>query len=149
MMPKRASVELIAHLHGNGPGCRFMNDLIPGDEIKLIPPRGKKMYSEVVEQQFLFGDETSLALACALQSALQKGEQRYHFFFELDSENSNVPALLGLSHCTIVPKNNVFCDVNLVSELRLFQLPGWQQSNFHINGERARCSNHQENFKTK
>src|SRR5688572_28673607 len=38
---KTGIVEMIVHLHGNGPGCTFMNKLTTGDEIKLIPPRGK------------------------------------------------------------------------------------------------------------
>ena len=43
---EKGIVEVIVHLHGNGPGCRFMNNLKTGDTMKLLPPRGKKMYSD-------------------------------------------------------------------------------------------------------
>jgi NADPH-dependent ferric siderophore reductase len=127
-------VELIIHLHGATPGSQYMDHLAPGDEIRLVPPRGKKMYNNAVKQQFFFGDETSLALACSFQHVLKTNKHLYHYYFELDPVNNNIPALLGLDNYTIVLKGETFNQINRVGDLSLFQTTGWQQGNFIITG---------------
>src|SRR5688572_19027294 len=42
---EKGIVELIIHLHGTAPGSAFIDNIKPGDQIRLVPPRGKKMYS--------------------------------------------------------------------------------------------------------
>ena len=132
--PEKGIVEMIIHLHGAAPGSLYMDNLTVGDEIRLIPPRGKKMYNKAVKQQFFFGDETSLALACSFQNVLKKNKHLFHSYFELNPENENIPALLGLDNYTVVPKSEMFNHVNRVSDLPLFQTAGWQESNFIITG---------------
>jgi NADPH-dependent ferric siderophore reductase len=131
---EKGIVELIAHLHGAAPGSLYIDNLAVGDEIRLIPPRGKKMYDHAVKQHYFFGDETSLGLACSLQSALQKDDQRYRFYFELDAQNQNVPGLLGLDNYTLVHKKITFFNEALINELPFFRIRGWQDSNFLITG---------------
>lgn len=131
---KNGFLELIIHLHGAAPGSRFMGNLVKGDDIRLVPPRGRKMYNHAVKQQFFFGDETSLALACSFQNVLKKNKHLYQFYFELDPENKNIPGLLGLDNYTVVAKNETFNHVNKVGNLPLFQMAGWQQGNFIITG---------------
>jgi NAD(P)H-flavin reductase len=127
-------VELIIHLHGVAPGSRYIDALMPGDELRLVPPRGKKLYNETVKQYFLFGDETTLALACAMQEKLKSKEHQFHFYFELDVENNNIPRILGLDNYSVFSKNNTFVHAGLVHELPLFQTAGWNAGNFILTG---------------
>jgi NADPH-dependent ferric siderophore reductase len=131
---EKGILEMIVHLHGAAPGSLYMDHLAPGDEIRLIPPRGKKMYNKDVKQQLFFGDETSLALACSFQNVLKKNKHEFHFFFELDPANKNIPALLGLDNYTIVPKCETFKQIDRVGDLPLFQTTGLQPGNFIITG---------------
>ncbi|OQP68598.1 siderophore-interacting protein [Niastella populi] len=131
---EKGIVEMIAHLHGNAPGSIYVDSLTTGDALRLVPPRGKKMYDSAVKQHFFFGDETSLGLACSLQQSLQKNDQRYRFYFELDHENKNVPALLGLDNYTLVAKGTTFFDAALVNELPLFRIRNWHRGNFILTG---------------
>jgi NADPH-dependent ferric siderophore reductase len=131
---EKGIVEMIVHLHGIAPGSGFIDKLKTGDEIRLIPPRGRKMYSDEVTQIFFFGDETSLGLACALQNTRHKDKQLFHLYLELNPENRNVPGHLGLNNYTIVPKSKTFIDADLVKALPLFQTAGWWKSSFIITG---------------
>jgi NADPH-dependent ferric siderophore reductase len=131
---EKGVVELIVHLHGDAPGSRYMHHLTTGDELRLVPPRGKKMYSEAVKQYFFFGDETALALACAVNERIKKNKALLHFYFELDAENKNIPALLGLDNYSVFVKNKTFTNVDLIHELPLFNTPGWKDAGFVVAG---------------
>ena len=131
---EKGIVELIVHLHSDAPGSRYMNNLSAGDELKLIMPRGKKVYSEDATQYFFFGDETTLALACALKERLKKNKALLHFYFELDAENKNIPAILGLDNYRVLSKNKTLAHVELVNQLPLFQMPGFKDATFIVSG---------------
>lgn len=131
---EKGIIELVVHLHGKAPGSRYMDELKPGDELKLIPPRGKKVYNETVKQYFFFGDETTLALACAINERAKKNTQLLQFYFELDAENKNIPGILGLDKYSVFSKGKTFAVTDLVNELPLFQTPGWKESNFIMTG---------------
>lgn len=127
-------VELIIHLHGDAPGSRYMHNLITGDELRLISPRGKKVYNDAVNQYFFFGDETTLALACAMHERAKENKALLHFYFELDAENKNIPALLGLDNYSVFVKNKTFTDIELINKLPLFNTPGWKDGGFIVKG---------------
>lgn len=131
---EKGIVDLIVHLHSDAPGSRYMNNLSAGDELKLIMPRGKKVYSENATQYFFFGDETTLALACALNERLKKNKALLHFYFELDAENKNIPAILGLDKYSVFSKNKTLANVELVNQLPLFQMPGFKDATFIVSG---------------
>ena len=131
---KKGTVELIIHLHGDAPGSRYLHNLTIGDELRLVPPRGKKVYSEAVKQYFFFGDETTLALACAMHERVNKNTQLLQFYFELDAENKNIPGILGLDNYNVFVKNKTFSNVDLINELPLFNTPDWKEASFIIAG---------------
>lgn len=131
---EKGIVDLIVHLHSDAPGSRYMNNLFAGDELKLLMPRGKKVYSEDVKQYFFFGDETTLALACALNEKLKKNSRLLQFYFELDAENKNIPGILGLDNYSVFSKNKTFADVELVKELPLAQTPYWKNASYIVAG---------------
>jgi NADPH-dependent ferric siderophore reductase len=128
-------MELIVHLHGNGPGCRFMNNLTAGSRINMNKPRGERNYYDKSAENFIiFGDETSLALACSFLPVLKKNKHQFQFYFELDNENKNVPELLGIENCLIFPKNGSFRNEEWISDLPVFRTVDHHKTNFILTG---------------
>jgi len=127
-------LELIVHLHGEGPGRRFMDALNVGEQVNVVQPRGHKYYNTMVAKYVIFGDETSLALACSFNEAFQQNLHDYCFIFELDDENTNVPERLGLKNCTVFPKIGLFQDANWIGDLPQLQSADWQGAHFILTG---------------
>jgi len=127
-------MEIIAHLHGEAPAVKFLHKLMKGSKAIVIPPRGNKWYNESVVKQLIFGDETSLSLACSFLPVLKKNKHQFQFYFELDEENKEVPELLGLENYTIYPKNGSFRNEKWVGDLPIFKTADWQNANFVLTG---------------
>jgi NADPH-dependent ferric siderophore reductase len=111
------SMEMVIHIHGGGVGSAYIDDLEPGDELYVSYPRGRKAYDLKAQQQIIFGDETSLGLACALQPLLKAQGQSFRFLFELDAVNQQAPALLGLENCSVFPKKGLFWQASRIETL--------------------------------
>lgn len=126
--------DIIFHLHGKGVGSQYIDSLVTNDELYISPPRGKRLYEPKVGQQFVFGDETSLGLACSFLPILEQNQHQFQFYFELDEENQNVPELLGLQNFTVFPKNGSFRNEKWISDLPLFKTPEWDPANFVLIG---------------
>ncbi|TRX43064.1 FAD-binding oxidoreductase [Flavobacterium restrictum] len=126
--------DIILHIHGKGVGSTFLNNLNIGDEIFISPPRGKNFYDPSVKKQIVFGDETSLGLACSLLPVLKQNQHQFQFYFELDEENKNVPELLGLENYTVFNKNGLFRNEKRIIDLPIIQTSEWQTANFTITG---------------
>src|SRR5690606_25689371 len=101
---EKGVLELIAHLHSDAPGSRYMRDLEPGDKVNINQPRGHKYYDQSVEKYVLVGDETSLGTACSFMPVLEQNGHQFQFYFELDEENRDLPGLLGFNNYTVVQK---------------------------------------------
>ena len=126
--------DIIFHIHGNGVGSKFIDSLQVSDELFISPPRGKKLYEINEKQQFFFGDETSLGVACALLPLLKKNKHQFQFYFELDEANKSVPELLELENYTVFPKNNSFRNEKWIITLPLFQTHEWKTANLALVG---------------
>ncbi|MFP9098119.1 siderophore-interacting protein [Flavobacterium sp. RHBU_24] len=127
-------LELVVHLHGNAPGARFMDALQPGDTVNISAPRGHKYYDIGTDNYVIFGDETSLALACSFQQSFKKNRQDFRFYLELDPENGEVPALLGLENYTVFPKNGAFKNPEIIKLLPQLQDMSWRLATFILTG---------------
>ncbi|RYD99911.1 MAG: siderophore-interacting protein [Sphingobacteriales bacterium] len=127
-------IEFIVHVHGNGNGSRFMNSLKAGDKIKFNTPRAYNYYNNSAGSFVVFGDETSLGLACSLLPVLKKNKHPFQFYFELADENRNVPGLLGLENYIVFPKNGSFRSEEWISHLPVIQTREWQEANFVLTG---------------
>lgn len=130
----KSVIEFIAHLHGDAPGSRFMELLKTGDKVNVNPPRGRRYYDKSIEKYVIFGDETSLALACSFQPVLLQNEHPFLFYFELDDQNPNATELLGLKNCTVFPKNGSFRKSDFINDLPIFQSADWQEAGFVLTG---------------
>lgn len=130
----RGIMEVVFYLHGSAPGSLFMDNLKPGDTINLTQPRGHKYYDSSSPKYVIFGDETSLGLACSFFDVMNKNGQHYHFLLELDEDNKQLPDILGLDNYTLFPKNSVFRNEELISKLPLLQTPTWNDATFILTG---------------
>ena len=126
--------EMIFHIHGNGVGSKFVNNLKLGDQIFISPPRGQNFYKPNIKKQFVFGDETSLGLACSFFPFFAQNQHQFQFYFELDEENKDVPELLGLKNCIVLPKNGLFGNEECIDDLPVLQAPEWQSASFILTG---------------
>jgi len=129
---KAGVFDVVFHLHGNGVGCQYIDALERGDEIYISSPRGHKVYDPGVQKQVIFGDETSLGLACSFLSVLKN--HQYQFYFELDKENINVPQLLGIENCTVFPRKGLFLNEKWINDLPVFNSGEWKDANFILTG---------------
>jgi NADPH-dependent ferric siderophore reductase len=131
---EKGFIDIIFHLHGNGVGSQYIDALDTNDELYISPPRGKKLYDPNVKQQFIFGDESSLGVACSFLQVLKQNQHSFQFYFELDAENKNVPELLGLKNFTVFPKDGSFRNENWINDLPLFKTPEWKLASFVLIG---------------
>ncbi|MRG48014.1 hypothetical protein GFS24_23035 [Chitinophaga sp. SYP-B3965] len=76
--------EIIFHIHGNGPGSAFADNLQVGDSTKMLIPRGRKLYREGGDH-FFFGDESSIGTCKAIMQEVPCAG-----IFELDEANWEV-----------------------------------------------------------
>jgi ferric-chelate reductase (NADPH) len=61
--------ELIAYTHGDGPAAKWFRQVTVGDDCEVFGPRSSIDLRDVAGQPVVFvGDETSVALACALRT---------------------------------------------------------------------------------
>jgi len=127
-------LDIIFHMHGKGPGSGYADNLKAGDEIFISGPRGKKFYDAKAGKQFIFGDETTLGLACSFLPVLEQGMHEFQFYFELEEENKEIPYLLGLKNYTVFPKNGSFHNEKWIAELPVFQEGNWQNASFVLAG---------------
>lgn len=127
-------LDIIFHIHDNGIGSDLIDSLKTGHELYIGPSRGIKQYVPGIKQQFVFGDETSLGLACAFLSVFKKNDHQFQFYFELDEVNRDVPQLLGLENYVVFPKDGSFRNEKWISHLPVFQTNEWHSAGFALAG---------------
>lgn len=131
---KEGIMDFVFHIHGNGIGSSVIDALKIGDELFITGPRGRKAYNPAIKRYLIFGDETSLGLACAFLPVLQQNHHLFQFYFELDEGNNNAPAMLGLENYTVFPKDGSFRNGEWVSRLPVFTQPDWNKVRFVLTG---------------
>lgn len=132
--PQKETLEFIVHLHGKGQGRQFMEDLKVGDKVVVSAPRAHKCYEKSFKNYLIFGDETSLALACAFLPVLINNHHQFHFYFELAQVNQHVPKLLDIPNYTVFAKDGSFLNENWISNLPIFQGPTSNDTTFVLTG---------------
>ena len=64
--PVAGTTRILGYAHGSAPGSAWLTDLEPGDRCQFLGPRGSIDASRLQRPLVLFGDETSMGVACAL-----------------------------------------------------------------------------------
>ncbi|EDM37289.1 putative iron transport/utilisation related protein [Pedobacter sp. BAL39] len=98
---QEGTCEILIHLHGNGPGSDFISRLKVGEVLKMVIPRGRKLYQPDHQFHFFFGDETALGLFKLLREEIHAADQHYTGVLELSEENLALPARLGMRLKTV------------------------------------------------
>lgn len=128
-------LDLIVHLHGRGSGSQFMDSLKEGDVIDLNRPRSERnYYAKSAQRLLIFGDETSLGLACAFLPKLKQSGHHFLYYLELDDENWQVPEQLGLENFLVFPKDGSFQNEEWLNQLPIFQQPEWNEAHYVLTG---------------
>ncbi|MNK17915.1 anthranilate dioxygenase reductase [compost metagenome] len=132
---EKALLELIVHLHGDGPGKNYMDRLQIGDLIDLNRPRSERnYYAKSANRLVIFGDETSLGVACAFLPELKRKGHPFQYYLELDEENMNVPERLKLENYVVFPKHGTFQNQEWLEKLSVLNDPAWAEANFVLTG---------------
>lgn len=131
---KMGILDIIFHIHDNGPGSQYAHNLSIGDQLYISNPRGHKVYNPKIQRQFFFGDETSLGLACSMLPILKQNKHLFQFYLELDDANKDVPGLLGLENYRIFSKNKSFFNEKWIDELPIFQGEDWLHASYILVG---------------
>jgi hypothetical protein len=131
---KKGIIDIIFHIHDNGAGSRYIDGLHVGANLYSSGPRGRKLYDPLVKQYYIFGDESSLGLACSFLPLLIRNQHRFQFCFELNEENKDVPRLLGLKNCTIFPKTGLFKTETSIKQLPVLKTSDWINARFVLTG---------------
>jgi len=112
--------EIIFHLHGNGPGSTYIDNLKIGDQLKVLAPRGREFYQQDKSFHIMFGDETAIGLFQSLIAAINLKKQHYVGIVELDEENLTIAAKTGLELASVL-KSPLHPAKNTVDSLNLLQ----------------------------
>jgi ferric-chelate reductase (NADPH) len=78
------SVQILAYLHGDGPGCTWARSAVPGDTTHVMGLQESLKVMALSQPAVFFGDETSFAAAKTMQSHLAPGNAT-RFVFEVTS----------------------------------------------------------------
>jgi ferric-chelate reductase (NADPH) len=103
--PSTQQMRLLAYLHGGGPGSAWAAAAKVSDECHFMGPRSSLPLASITEPTVLFGDETSFAVASALQTHLGIQTQS-RFVFEVSSVQESRMALdlLGIRETSLIAK---------------------------------------------
>lgn len=96
--------EVIFHIHHNGPGSKFIDNLKLNDQITVGLPRGFKIFNKEAKYHFFFGDETCISVFKSMKDEINCTENNYLGILELDEPSIPIPKKLGLN-VDIVPKS--------------------------------------------
>lgn len=132
---ERGTFEVIFHLHGNGPGSRFIESLKPDDQITVGLPRGFNIYKQEAKYQFFFGDESCISVFKSLKNEINAGNNNYLGILELDPVSLRESDKIGLMVDT-VPKsaNKAAFAIDSLNKLddKIWDL--WQYGYFYLMG---------------
>ncbi|MBS7232322.1 SIP domain-containing protein [Flavobacterium psychroterrae] len=132
---KEGWFEVIFHIHKNGPGSYFVENLKPNDQLTVGMPRGFEVFKREEKYQFFFGDETCISVFKSFQDEINASENNYLGILELDSSSVEVPNKLGFA-VDIVPKstNKAEFAIEILNKLdnKIWEL--WKDGYFYLMG---------------
>ena len=94
--------EILIHLHGKGPGSAFVSRLKAGETLKMVIPRGRKLYDRDHQFHFFFGDETALGLFKLFSEEIHALNQHYTGVMEMSEENQGLAERFGMKLKTVL-----------------------------------------------
>ncbi|MDA6069452.1 siderophore-interacting protein [Flavobacterium sp. AC] len=127
--------EVIFHIHKNGPGSYFVENLKPNDQVTVGLPRGFEFFKKEEKYHFFYGDETCISVFKSIKDEINAGENNYLGILELDASTAEIPKMLGLE-VDIVQKTNIKAEfaIEMLNKLdpKIWDL--WQHGQFYLMG---------------
>ncbi|MBW9075624.1 siderophore-interacting protein [Agrobacterium deltaense] len=107
--------QFLAYCHGEGPGSRWAQQVKPGDQRQFFGPRRSMEFDNLPKSVVLCGDETSFALALALEGMIDQATERHYVFEVTDSEEAaTVLDKLGLPQSKLIERQPGDAHLDLV-----------------------------------
>ena len=127
--------EVVFHIHGNGPGSHFINNLTLNDKVTVGMPRGFNIYKQESKYHFFFGDETCISVFKSLKDEINNDDSNYLGILELATVSIDELKNIGLA-VDIVPKSENKAEFAI---MELNKLDGkiwdlWQNGYFYLMG---------------
>lgn len=94
------TTRILCYAHGDGPGSAWVLGVRPGDECDLFGPRRSLDVRHLTCPLAIFGDETSIGLACALRRRDQSRPVSCHFEVEDARNAGRILTELGIGTAT-------------------------------------------------
>lgn len=95
------AAQILIYSHGTGPGSAWAEDIAVGDECRFFGPRNSLSLENLGSSTVLFGDETSFALALAMEFAAPAGTAR-DYIFEVNNKEQSLRVLAELGFPTAI-----------------------------------------------
>lgn len=130
------SCEILFYLHEKGPGSEWAATLKVGETVRLLGPGGRLHYMPDQENHFLFGDETSLGWMQCMEHEIDKNNQFFFGFVELDPEHGHW-ANLADSSVKVVSKSMADPAAPTIAILKEWEDDFWETSDrtvFYLTG---------------
>ena len=127
--------QILAHIHGKGPGARFFENVQAGSRVAVSMAKGRH-FTDAAPQYLLFGDESSLGLACALQMHFQSMGKRFYALLHLGKDQESLPDRLGLGSYELVERSSA-APVMHVPAFSIFDnrvIKDWAHAHFILAG---------------
>lgn len=97
--------RIVGYAHGDGPGSAWVRGVELGDECDLFGPRSSLDTRRLTGSLAVFGDETSIGLACALASHDRTRSLTCRFEIADGESGRQVLAQLGLDAATLFARS--------------------------------------------
>jgi NADPH-dependent ferric siderophore reductase len=127
--------EVIFHIHKNGPGSHFVENLKPNDQVTVGMPRGFAFFKKEEKYQFFYGDETCISVFKSFKDEINQNENNYLGILELDPISMEVPKTIGLEVDLVQKTNNkaeLAIDILNKLDSKIWNL--WQHGYFYLMG---------------
>jgi NADPH-dependent ferric siderophore reductase len=142
--------EIIFHLHGNGPGSRYISGLNINDALTISQPRGFDLYKKDHNYHFFFGDETAIGFFKSLKNRIEENAQNYIGVLELDNNLLNSDIDFGCMLDKVSKSGNKAENAILYLENlseSVWQL--WKNGMFYLMGNARSIQNFRKTLKEK
>jgi ferric-chelate reductase (NADPH) len=101
---KNGRTQILVFLHGDGPGCSRAQDVTEGDACRFMGPTRSLALGISEGPLALFGDETCIGLASALQNGQTETGTKFLFEVSNPADSRQVLQTIGIHGATLIER---------------------------------------------
>lgn len=142
--------EVIFHIHGNGPGSSYIENLKLNDTLNIGLPRGFDCYKKEYSHHFFFGDETTLGIFESLKHRIEENGQQYAGVLEMNNSTLASETITELS-LPVVPISDPKAGpaVAFLESMSETEWQVWKTAMFYLLGNGRSIQNFRKALKSK